>query len=144
MGPGQCPLLSLGWAEMGQRVAAGREAHCCDGWGDKLRPSSLTSHWHPPSSRSDSSGQEDLQGFGTAENLLLSQMHCGWIPSAASWRVRETDQISLDILGISCFIISDNVWIGVYSDASSESSNRDMLSWECLSNFAGKCFFENG
>lgn len=31
VGPGQRPLLSLGWAEMGQRVAMGREAHSCDG-----------------------------------------------------------------------------------------------------------------
>lgn len=98
VGPGQRPLLSLGWAEVGQRLAVGREAHSCDGWRDKLCSSPLTSHWHPRSSRSDSSGQQHLQGFGTAaqfaENLLLSWLHYGWIPSAASWGVRDTDQIS--------------------------------------------------
>lgn len=96
--PGQCPLLPLGWAEMAQRVATGREAHCCDGWGDKLCSSPLASHWHPLHSRSDSSGQEDLQGFGKAaqlaKNLLLSQLPYGWIPSAARWRVRKSDQSS--------------------------------------------------
>lgn len=45
---------------------------------------------------------------------------------------------SLDILGISGFIISVNVWIGVLGDASPESKNGGMLSWECLSN--GVCW----
>lgn len=101
VGPGQRPLLSLERTETGWEGAMGREAYSCDGWRDRLCSSggnfTQTSHWHL-SSTSSISGQEVLQGIGTAtyfaENLLLSQLRYGWIPSTASWRAREADQIS--------------------------------------------------
>lgn len=70
VGPGHHPLLSLGWAEVGQRVTTGREAHSCDGCGDKLCSSPLTSHWRPLSSRVTAAVRKISRALAQQPSLL--------------------------------------------------------------------------
>lgn len=101
LGPGRRPFLSLEWAERGwsEPWGGGLVPAMDEGPGCVYvrgpSPQMSVSHL---SSTSSISGQEDLQGFGTAahfaENQLLSQLHYGWVPSTASRKAGKTDQIS--------------------------------------------------
>lgn len=139
VGPGQVPLLSLERAKMRCERAMGKEAHSCSGWQDRLVLLWKDFHPRPPAGTLSAGAAAMIRKISRAlaQQLASLRIYCypncttsGFPPLPVEDQEGPTE--SLDILGISGFIISENVCFGVYSDDSWGSNNGVMLSWECF------------